>query len=158
MEGNKVQSHRLMDIDCTMGTKALDRTVRMEAPPLERKLAAIVEADVVGYSRLMNADEEQTLATLTSHRTIIDGLIEIPHGQIFGTAGDSVLAELPSIVHASHCAVAIQQAMWRANRSLADDRKMNFRIGINVGDVLAKEGAAIKPYSSRSPIKRSNPF
>lgn len=119
---------------------ALDRIVHMEAPPLERKLAAILAADIEGYSRLMNADEEQTLATLTSHRTIIDGLIESAHGEIFGTAGDSVLAEFPSIVHAFNCAIAIQQAMWRANRPLADKHKMYFRIGINVGDVLVKDG------------------
>ena len=118
----------------------MDRTARMEAPPLERKLAAILAADVEGYSRLMNADEEQTLATLTSHRAVVDGLIEKAHGQIFGTAGDSVLAEFPSILHAFNCAVAIQQAMWRANQDLADDRMMNFRIGINIGDVLVKDG------------------
>ena len=112
----------------------------MEAPPLERKLAAILAADVEGYSRLMNANEEETLATLTSHRTIIDGIIENARGQIFGTAGDSVLAEFPSIVHAFKAAVAIQQAIWHANRSLVDERKMRFRIGINVGDVLVKEG------------------
>nr|WP_064248205.1 adenylate/guanylate cyclase domain-containing protein [Rhizobium leguminosarum]OAP93793.1 adenylate cyclase [Rhizobium leguminosarum] len=112
----------------------------MEAPPLERKLAAILAADVEGYSRLMNLDEEQTLATLTSHRTIVDGLIEKAHGQIFGTAGDSVLAEFPSIVHAFNSAVAIQQAMWRANHELPEDLRMNFRIGINVGDVLVKNG------------------
>ncbi|WP_018859593.1 adenylate/guanylate cyclase domain-containing protein [Rhizobium sp. 42MFCr.1] len=112
----------------------------MEAPPLERKLAAILAADVEGYSRLMNTDEEQTLATLTSHRTIVDGLIEKAHGQIFGTAGDSVLAEFPSVVHAFNAAIAIQQAMWRANEELPVDRRMNFRIGINVGDVLVKNG------------------
>ncbi|MGO4569502.1 adenylate/guanylate cyclase domain-containing protein [Rhizobium sp. 2YAF20] len=84
--------------------------------------------------------EEQTLATLSSHRTIVDGLIEKAHGQIFGTAGDSVLAEFPSILHAFSAAVAIQQAMWRANQELAEDRRMNFRIGINVGDVLVKNG------------------
>ncbi|MGO8005442.1 adenylate/guanylate cyclase domain-containing protein [Rhizobium ruizarguesonis] len=112
----------------------------MEAPPLERKLAAILAADVEGYSRLMNVDEEQTLATLTSHRSIVDALIEKAHGQIFGTAGDSVLAEFPSIVHAFQSAVAIQQAMWRANQSLPEDRRMDFRIGINVGDVLVKNG------------------
>jgi class 3 adenylate cyclase len=122
----------------TDGTR--DRTVRMEAPPLERKLAAILAADVEGYSRLMNVDEEQTLATLSSHRTIVDGLIEKAHGQIFGTAGDSVLAEFPSVVLAFNAAVAIQQAMWRANQELAEDRRMNFRIGINVGDVLVKNG------------------
>lgn len=88
----------------------------------------------------MNVDEEQTLATLTSHRSIVDALIEKAHGQIFGTAGDSVLAEFPSIVHAFQSAVAIQQAMWRANQSLPEDRRMDFRIGINVGDVLVKNG------------------
>ncbi|KAA0690210.1 adenylate/guanylate cyclase domain-containing protein [Neorhizobium sp. P12A] len=112
----------------------------MEAPPLERKLAAILAADVEGYSRLMSVDEEQTLATLTSHRAIIDDLIEKAHGQIFGTAGDSVLAEFPSVVHAFNAAVGIQQSLWRANRDLPVDRHMNFRIGINVGDVLVKDG------------------
>jgi len=112
----------------------------MEAPPLERKLAAILAADVEGYARLMNADEEKTLATLTSHRTIVDGLIESANGQIFGTAGDSVLAEFPSVVQAFKSAVAIQQAMWRANKELPEERRMNFRIGINVGDVLVKSG------------------
>ncbi|WP_312366976.1 adenylate/guanylate cyclase domain-containing protein [Ensifer sp.] len=88
----------------------------------------------------MNADEEQTLATLSSHRTFVDGIIEQAHGQIFGTAGDSVLAEFPSIVHAFHAAVTIQQTLWRANLVLAEERKMQFRIGINVGDVLVKDG------------------
>ncbi len=112
----------------------------MEAPPLKRKLAAILAADVEGYSRLMNIDEEHTLATLTSHRTIVDGLIEKAHGQIFGTAGDSVLAEFPSVVHAFNAAIAIQQSIWRANQALPIDSRMNFRIGINVGDVLVKNG------------------
>ena len=112
----------------------------MEAPPLERKLAAILAADVEGYSRLMHLDEEQTLAVLTSHRTIVDGFISKAHGQIFGTAGDSVLAEFPSVVHAFQSAVAIQQAIWRANSALPENHRMHFRIGINVGDVLVKNG------------------
>jgi class 3 adenylate cyclase len=114
--------------------------LKMEAPPLERKLAAILAADIEGYSRLMHVNEERTLATLTSHRTIVDSLIEQAHGQIFGTAGDSVLAEFPSVVHAFQSAVAIQQAMWRANSELPEDHRMSFRIGINVGDVLVKNG------------------
>lgn len=112
----------------------------MEAPPLERKLAAILAADVEGYSRLMHADEERTLATLTSHRAIIDALIESANGQIFGTAGDSVLAEFTSVVHAFNCAVAMQQSLQRANAGLPDDQRMEFRIGINVGDVMVKDG------------------
>ncbi|MGO6816542.1 adenylate/guanylate cyclase domain-containing protein [Rhizobium brockwellii] len=112
----------------------------MEAPPLERKLAAILAADVEGYSRLMNANEEHTLALLTHHRAIIDRLIEASHGQIFGTAGDSVLAEFPSVVQAFDCAVAIQQSLWQANNRFPDDEKMQLRIGINVGDVMVKSG------------------
>jgi class 3 adenylate cyclase len=112
----------------------------METPPLERKLAAILAADVVGYSRLMHEDEARTLATLTAHRTIIDHLILAAHGQIFGTAGDSVLAEFPSVVEAFHCAVAIQQALARENAALPEEQRMPLRIGINVGDVLVKDG------------------
>ena len=87
-----------------------------ETPPLERKLVAILAADVVGYSRLMHDDEERTLATLTAHRAIIDELIAKGRGQIAGTAGDSVLAEFPSVVDALRCAVAIQQALAKANK------------------------------------------
>ena len=112
----------------------------MEAPPLERKLAAIMAADVEGYARLMHANEERTLATLTAHRAIIDALIESASGQIFGTAGDSVLAEFTSVVHAFNCAVGIQQALHHANADVPDDERMEFRIGINVGDVMVKDG------------------
>ena len=111
----------------------------MEAPPLERKLAAIFAADFEGYSRLMHADEEKTLATLTAHRSIVDDLIVRARGQIFGTAGDSVLAEFPSVVDAYSCAVAIQQALFRANSSLPEADRMLLRIGINVGDVMVKD-------------------
>lgn len=112
----------------------------MEAPPLERKLAAILAADFEGYSRLMHADEESTLATLTAHRTIVDDLIVRARGQIFGTAGDSVLAEFPSVVDAFSCAVAMQQALFRANSTLPEADRMLLRIGINVGDVMVKDG------------------
>lgn len=112
----------------------------MEAPPLERKLAAILAADFEGYSRLMHADEERTLATLTAHRAIVDDLIVRARGQIFGTAGDSVLAEFPSVVDAYACAVAIQQALARANSDLTENERLLLRIGINVGDVMVKDG------------------
>ena len=112
----------------------------LEVPPLERKLAAILAADVEGYSRLMHADEEATLATLTAHRAIIDTLIAAGHGRISGTAGDSVLAEFASVVDAVHCAVAIQQALHKANAGLPQERRMYLRIGINVGDVMVKDG------------------
>ncbi|MDQ0323085.1 class 3 adenylate cyclase [Pararhizobium capsulatum DSM 1112] len=112
----------------------------MEAPPLQRKLAAILAADVEGYSRLMHIDEERTLAMLTSHRTIVDALIESADGKIFGTAGDSVLAEFPSVVQAVNCAIAIQIAIARANVNIPVENRMTFRMGINVGDVMVKNG------------------
>jgi class 3 adenylate cyclase len=112
----------------------------LEAPPLERKLTAILSADVEGYSRLMHQDEEATLATLSSHRAIIDDLIAKYRGRIAGTAGDSILAEFASVTDAVTCAIAIQQELQRANASLPEDRKMEFRIGINVGDVMLKDG------------------
>ena len=112
----------------------------MEAPPLERKLAAILAADVEGYSRLMHANEESTLATLTSHRTIVDDLLARGNGRICGTAGDSVLAEFASVADAVTCAVAIQQALHKANAGRPEGERMDFRIGINVGDVMVKDG------------------
>ena len=112
----------------------------MEAPPLERKLVAIMAADVVGYSRLMHDNEERTLATLTAHRAIIDELIANGRGEIAGTAGDSVLAEFASVVDAVRCAVSIQQALAKANEPLPEESRMLFRIGINVGDVMVKDG------------------
>jgi len=106
-------------------------------PPLpERKLAAILAADVEGYSSLMHANEEAALTTLSSHRIIIDSLIALGRGHITGTAGDSVLAEFASIVDAVNCGVAIQQALTKANAALAPERRMELRIGINVGDVM----------------------
>jgi len=112
----------------------------VEAPPLERKLVAIMAADVEGYSRLMHDDEERTLATLSAHRNIIDALIAAGRGEISGTAGDSVLAEFASVVDAVHCAVSIQQALAKANADLPAKSRMVLRIGINVGDVMVKDG------------------
>ena len=112
----------------------------MEAPPLERKLVAILAADVEGYSRLMSLDEEATLATLSAHRTVIDALIAQHGGRICGTAGDSVLAEFASVFAAVQCAVEIQRDLGAANQALAEARRMWFRIGINVGDVMVKDG------------------
>jgi len=110
-----------------------------EAPAHERKLAAILAADVEGYSRLMHEDEEAALATLTTHREVVDRIILAAHGQIFGAAGDSVLAEFPSVVEAYHSAIAMQQAIAKANADLPEPRRMSFRIGINVGDVMVKD-------------------
>ncbi len=112
----------------------------MEAPPLERKLVAILAADVVGYSALMHDNEERTLGMLTAHRAIIDELIANGRARSAGAAGDSVLAEFASIVDAVRTAVAIQQALAKSNELLPAESRMLFRIGINVGDVMVKDG------------------
>ena len=112
----------------------------MEAPPLERKLVAILAADVASYSRLMEIDEEGTLATLSAFRVVTDGLISRHEGRICGTAGDSILAAFGSALAAVQCAVDIQNELARANNDVEKDRRMQFRIGINVGDVMLKDG------------------
>jgi adenylate cyclase len=111
----------------------------MEAPELERRLAAILAADVEEYSRLMHNDEETTMSTLSARRAVVDTLIAEHRGRIANTAGDSVLAEFVSVLEAMSCAVAIQHAMDQANAG-APDNPMRFRIGINVGDVMIKDG------------------
>jgi adenylate cyclase len=103
---------------------------------MERKLTAILCADVHAYSRLMGDDEEATFRTLASHRKIIDGLIAQHHGRFVNSAGDSVLAEFASVVNAVQCAVEIQIALKAENASLPPERRMEFRIGINLGDVI----------------------
>lgn len=112
----------------------------MKAPRLERKLVAILAADIVGYSRHMERDEVAALAALTRHRVIADDLIARHTGQITGTAGDSVLAEFASVVDAVDCAIRIQQAIAAANANELAEHRMVFRIGINVGDVMVKDG------------------
>jgi len=105
---------------------------------VQRRLAAILAADVVGYSRLMSVNEESTLRTLKSYREIIDRLIVRHDGRVFSTGGDSVLAEHGSAVEAVRCAIAIQEELRVRNAELVEDRRMHFRIGINVGDVMVE--------------------
>jgi adenylate cyclase len=107
---------------------------------VERKLAAIFAADVAGYSRLMGLDEVGTVRLLTAHREILDGRIAERRGRIANTAGDSVLAEFPSAVDAVECAVEAQERLAQANESLPADRRLEFRVGIHVGDVLVRGG------------------
>jgi adenylate cyclase len=107
---------------------------------LERRLIAILAADVEGYSRHMERDEVATLATLSSHRLIVDDLIARHNGRITGTAGDSVLAEFHSVVDALDCAVKMQDALAIASESQPIEQRLLFRIGINVGDVMVKDG------------------
>jgi class 3 adenylate cyclase len=93
-----------------------ERIAPRSSQNIERRLAAILSADVKGYSRLMGEDEEATLRTLTSHRQLIDSLIAQHRGRIVGTAGDSILAEFVSGVDAVQCAVVIQQTLKAENR------------------------------------------
>src|SRR5687768_14055245 len=109
-------------------------------PKVQRHLAAIFAADVEGYSRLMSQDEVGTLRTLTGHREIMDRLIGEHEGRIANTAGDSVLAEFPSVVEAVRAAVEIQEALSTANDTVPEDRRVRFRIGVHVGDVMVKGG------------------
>jgi adenylate cyclase len=110
----------------------------MPASPVQRRLAAILAADVAGYSRMVAEDEEATLRTLAAYRATIGDLIAEHGGRIFGTAGDSVIAEFASAVQSVRAAVAIQRALQRRNADLPQGRRLEFRIGINLGDVVAE--------------------
>jgi adenylate cyclase len=108
---------------------------------VERRLAAIIAADVAGYSRLMGVDEEGTLAALKAHRKeLIDPKVAEHRGRIVKTTGDGALAEFASVVDAARCALEIQRGMAERNTATPEDRRVEFRIGINVGDVIFDEG------------------
>jgi adenylate cyclase len=107
---------------------------------LERHLAAIVAADVVGYSRLMGADEKGTLVALKAHRKeLIDPLIAAHKGEIVKTTGDGLLLTFPSVVEAVSCAVAVQSGMAKRNKDLPTDGRIEFRIGVNIGDIIVEK-------------------
>jgi adenylate cyclase len=114
----------------------------MTAEKFKRKLAAILSADVKGYSRLMGEDEEGTIRTLNAYKEVMTGSIQQHRGRVVGSAGDSVLAEFASVVDAVRCAVGIQEELKDRNKQLAEDRRMEFRIGVNLGDVV-EEGDTI---------------
>src|SRR5712664_2128154 len=103
---------------------------------VERRLAAVVAADVAGFSRLMGLDEVGTARTLREHRTVTDALVAKHGGRLVKTTGDGVLLEFPSVVDAVECAVAVQAVMAQRNEGIPQDRRMLFRIGINLGDIL----------------------
>ena len=108
---------------------------------VERRLAAILAADVAGYSRLMGADEEGTHESLkTFLRQLIEPKIEEHRGRIVKNTGDGILAEFPSVVDAVRCAAEIQPAMIDRNADIPDDKRISFRIGINLGDVIVEPG------------------
>ena len=104
---------------------------------IERRLAAILSADVAGYSRLMSEDEAGTLATLKAHRAeFIDPEVASHGGRIVKLMGDGALVEFPSVVNAVECAVAVQQGMAARNTGVPENTRIAFRIGINLGDII----------------------
>ncbi|MGE0744546.1 MAG: adenylate/guanylate cyclase domain-containing protein [Rhodospirillales bacterium] len=109
----------------------------MEHASVERRLAAIIAADVVGYSRLMGVDEVGTLSTLKAHRSaLIDPVVAAHHGRLVKTTGDGLLLEFGSVIDAIVCAVAIQRGMLSRNLTVPEDRRIVYRIGVNIGDVI----------------------
>ena len=112
----------------------------MATERVERRLTAILAADVAGYSRLMGADEEGTLARLEAHRReLIDPKIAEHRGRIVKTTGDGLLAEFASVVDAVRSAVEIQRETTKRNADVLPDRRIEFRVGINVGDIIIDE-------------------
>ena len=107
---------------------------------INRKIAVILVADVVGYSKHMEKDENSTLRAYSECEQILKHLLERKQGMIFNTAGDSVLVEFSSAVNAVECAVDFQDKIEQRNKSSETTTKLEFRIGINVGDVVSREG------------------
>ncbi len=105
----------------------------------KRKLAAILSADAVEYSRLMGEDEEATVRTLTTYREVLTTLIQRHNVKVVDSPGDNLLAEFASVVDAVQCAVAVQKEIKSRNDELPENRRMQFRIGINLGDVIQEE-------------------
>ena len=110
-----------------------------EEPSIQRRLAAILAADIAGYSRLMHEDEPATVRDLKAHQSVILPLIGRHGGRIIDTAGDGIMAEFPSVIGATECAVEIQTVMAERNQRVPESRRMRFRIGINLGDVIHDE-------------------
>ena len=114
----------------------------MATQDFKRKLTAILSADVKGYSRLMREDEEATVRTITAYRAAMTNLIQQYRGRVVDSPGDNILAEFTSVVDAVNCAVEVQRELAERNAELPAERKMEFRIGVNLGDVI-EEGQRI---------------
>src|ERR1700681_4109899 len=128
-----------------------------------RRLAAILAADVVGFSRMTGADEDRTLARLRSLRSdLIDPTIAVHNGRVFKRTGDGILIEFRSVVDAVRCAIEVQNGMVERNAGLPPDRRIEFRVGIHLGDVVEESDGdlmgsrrAARSVSLRTPIARS---
>ena len=114
----------------------------MTTQEVKRKLTAILSADVKGYSRLMGEDEVGTIRTLNAYKDVMSNLIQQHHGRVVDAPGDNLLAEFGSVVDAVQCAVEIQKELKTRNSELPENRRMEFRIGVNLGDVI-EEGEKI---------------
>ncbi len=131
---------------------------------MDRKLAAILSADVAGFSRLAALDEEGTLAALNVCRNRIAEVVKEHGGRIFGTAGDGFVAEFPSAVQAVRCSVEIQRRLFSTLEDRPPDRPLEFRIGINLGDVvvagddLLGDGVNTLRACKRSPLRQASAF
>src|SRR5216683_1827367 len=113
----------------------------MNADRVERRLAAILAADVAGYARLMGVDEEGTLAALKAvRRELADPQIAEYRGRIVKTTGDGLLVEFASVVDAMRCAVEVQREMVRRNANVPSERRIEFRVGIHQGDIIVEDG------------------
>jgi adenylate cyclase len=111
----------------------------MASQGFKRKLTAILSADVKGYSRLMGEDDEATVRTITAYRKIITDVVQKYRGRVVDSPGDNILAEFPSVIDSVSSAVEIQQELKTKNADLPDDRRMEFRIGVNLGDVIHED-------------------
>jgi len=120
--------------------KVLKRGCPMTQEEFKRKLTAILSADVEGYSRLMDDDEEATVRTLTAFRQAIAEIVQQFRGRVIDAPGDNILSEFASVVDAVNCAVEIQRDLAERNAGLEYNRKMEFRIGVNLGDVIEEDG------------------
>src|SRR4030043_811246 len=114
----------------------------MTIQEVKRKLAAILSADVKGYSRLMGEDELGTIHTLNAYKEVVSNLIQRHRGRVVDAPGDNLLAEFASVVDVVGCAVEIQKELKSRNAELSENRRMEFRIGVNLGDVV-EEGDKI---------------
>lgn len=112
----------------------------MPSDGIKRKISAILSADAVGYSRLMEADEETTVRTMESYRDTISSIVQQHNGRVVDSSGDNILSEFPSVVESVKCAVEIQHVIKAKNAVIPEARRMGFRIGIHLGDVIEENG------------------
>ena len=112
----------------------------------QRKLTAILSADVEGYSRLMGKDEASTIHTLTAYKEAMADLIKQNRGRVVDAPGDNLLAEFVSVVDAVQCAVEIQRELAKRNEELPEEQNMFFRIGVNLGDIVEEDDRIYEVY------------